>query len=127
MESLEANIKAAAAQGISYGKYKAQTRDLTPPEQKKAPPKKKGPKRRYTDAQALELWKQGKTDTEIGAAVGVSRACIQRWRDNMELPLYSDDPEAAQYYELVETKYGTFIVYEPPSVNSHKNTASNRF
>ena len=121
MESLEANIKAAAAQGISYGKYKAQTRDLTPPEQKKAPPKKKGPKRRYTDAQVLELWKQGKTDTEIGAAVGVSRAMIQRWRDTMEVPLYSDNPEAAQYYNLEETPYGLFVVYEPPEDSLPKN------
>lgn len=66
--------------------------------------------KRYTDPAAFELWQQGKNDSEIAAAFGVSRQTIQKWRDIMELPSTTAHYVDTQSYRLIETKYGYYVM-----------------
>lgn len=108
-DPLSEDARAASAMGLSYGKYKALTYTPTPhpPEDKKSP--ESAPKRtkKYTDQQLFDLWQEGKSDAEIAACVGVSRAMIQRWRDIMEIP---SSPEGRDKYRLIDTEYGLYAV-----------------
>ena len=110
MNQLDQDIRAAIALGISYGYYKARTYNPTahmaPPTRKK----RKTPGRRFTDEQAFALWQAGKSDTEIGAIVGVSRQTIQKWRDVLELPSTAKTPVETQKYRLCKTGDGMYIV-----------------
>ena len=114
MSSLDDKIRKANAMGLSYGYYKALHPDPPSP---KPPRKKKKSKRKYTDEQLLDLWKQGKTDAEIGAAVGVSGAAIQKWRDNMEVPCNKNKHIDRSKYELIETEYGIFVICDENTGN----------
>lgn len=105
---------AARAMGLSYGKYKALTYNPqnTPKKEDTPPAHSKKKSSKYTDKQLFELWQEGKTDAEIGAAVGVSRAMIQKWRDKMELPSTSKRKINTKKYRLVDTEYGPYIVLQ---------------
>lgn len=110
MSQLDLDIKAADEIGISYGYYIASKYDPTAP---MAAPQKKKSKRRprkFTDAQAFHLWQQRLTDSEIADAVGVSRAYIQRWRDQLELPSTSKNRIDTKKYRLAAMQDGTTIV-----------------
>ena len=108
MSKLDQDIRAADALGISYGYYIARTYDpmalMTAPTKKK----RKFPERRFTDEQAFALWQAGKSDTEIGAIVGVSRQTIQKWRDVLELPSTANVRQYAKY-RLCKLRDGTYI------------------
>ena len=114
--SLADDERAARAMGLSYGKWRAlsytptesPTENPTEPE----PEKRKRKTKKYTDQQLFDLWQQGKTDAEIGAAVGVSRAMIQRWRDNLEVPSTAKGDIDTKKYRLIETRYGPYVVTE---------------
>ena len=110
MSQLDQDIRAAIALGISYGRYKARTYDpsvlMVPPAKKK----RKCPDRRFTDEQAFALWQAGKSDTEIGSIVGVSRQTINKWRDVLELPSTTKKIVNTQKYRLCKLKDGTYIV-----------------
>ena len=111
MSQLDRDIRAADAMGLSYGYYIAQFYN---PVQKAmaAPtikPKRYGPNR-YTDEQLFLLWQEGYTDEQIGAAAGVSRQYIQRWRDQLELPSTSKFRVNTQKYRLTTMQDGTYIV-----------------
>lgn len=111
MSKLDEDIRAANAIGISYGYYIAATYDpnaamvITTPQNRK-----RRRKRRYTDEQLFQLWQEGKTDEQIGQAVGVSRQYIQRWRDQLELPSTSKFRVNTQKYRLTTLRDGTYIV-----------------
>lgn len=111
--SLADDEREARAMGLTYGKWRALSYNPTIPTE---PPKQPSPQKRrrktkkYTDKQLFKLWQQGKTDAEIGAAVGVSRAMIQRWRDNLEIPSTSKNKIDTKKYRLEETPLGTFVV-----------------
>lgn len=111
MSQLDLDIRDADAMGLSYGYYIALTYE---PAQKAmaAPtikPKRYGPNR-YTDEQLFRLWQEGYTDEQIGAAAGVSRQYIQRWRDQLELPSTSKIRVNTQKYRLTTMRDGTYIV-----------------
>lgn len=111
--SLADDNSEARAMGLTYGKWRALSyTPETPPRfpNKPSPPKRKRKTKKYTDMQLFKLWQQGKTDAEIGAAVGVSRAMIQRWRDNLEIPSTSKNKIDTKKYRLEETPLGTFVV-----------------
>lgn len=110
MSQLDRDIRAADAMGISYGKYKALT--YKPSETMPAPAKKqkRHRQRKFTDAEAFQLWQQNKTDEEIGSILGVSRAYIQRWRDQLELPSTTRFPIDTKKYRLAHMQDGTPIV-----------------
>ena len=113
--SLADDERAARAMGLSYGKWRAlsyKPSEPTQPPQEPEPPKRKRKTKKYTDQQLFDLWQQGKTDAEIGAAVGVSRAMIQRWRDNLEIPSASKGNIDTKKYRLIETRYGPYAVTE---------------
>lgn len=101
----------AKSMGLTYGKYKA----LSYEAERKASEAPRKParksRRRYTDEQAFAMWQAGKNDCEIGAALGVSRQIIQRWRDTMELPSTAKEEIDTEHYHLVKTPAGTFVVY----------------
>ena len=105
------DAKEARAQGLSYGQWR-----LMQPkkghEQAQTPPPKNRKTKKYTDELLFELWQQGKTDAEIGAIVKVSRAMIQKWRSNMELPSTSQSGVDPWEYSLIETEYGIYAVTE---------------
>ena len=111
MSRLDDDIRAADAIGLSYGYYTA----LVNPPTKKAvadpliKQKRYGPNR-YTDEQLFRLWQEGYTDEQIGAAAGVSRQYIQRWRDQLELPSTSKFRVNTQKYRLTTMRDGTYIV-----------------
>lgn len=109
MSQLDLDIRAADAKGISYGYYIASKYDHTVP---MATPKKvtRRRPRKFTDAQAFYLWQQKMTDSEIGAAVGVSRAYIQRWRDQLELPSTAKNRVNTKKYRLAALQDGTTII-----------------
>lgn len=99
----------------SYGKYVASMYDPTKPTPSKNQyPKIKKSKRKrgYTDEQVFLLWQEGKTDLEIAQAVGVSRQCIQSWRDRLELPSTSKFVVNTQKYRLKTLRDGTYIVVQ---------------
>lgn len=110
MSKLDQDIRAADALGISYGYYIARTYDpmalMTAPTKKK----RKFPERRFTDEQAFALWQAGKSDTEIGAIVGVSRQTISKWRDVLELPNTAKKIVNTQKYRLCKMRDGMYIV-----------------
>lgn len=110
-QKLDQDIRAADALGISYGYYIARTYDPTalmaPPTKKK---QRKFPERRFTDEQAFALWQAGKSDTEIGAIVGVSRQTISKWRDVLELPNTAKNSVNTQKYRLCKMRDGMYIV-----------------
>lgn len=110
MSQLDLDIRAANNLGISYGKYKALTYQ---PGQTMAPPLKKQsnrPPRRFTDAQAFALWQAYMTDAEIGKTLGVSRAFIQRWRSQLELPSTSKNRIDTKKFRLAALQDGTSII-----------------
>ena len=113
MSQLDLDVRAANAMGISYGKYKAITYNPAAP---MATPgkKKKGNirPRKFTDQEAFTLWQDLKTDAEIGKALGVSRAYIQRWRDQLELPSTSKNPVDTKKYRLAAMQDGTTLVIQ---------------
>ena len=117
--SIDDKVKKARELGFSsYGKYVASMYDPTKP----VPPapsttqypnaKKSRRKRGYTDEQLFLLWQEGKTDLEIAQAVGVSRQCIQCWRDRLELPSTSKFVVNTQKYRLKTLRDGTYIVVQ---------------
>lgn len=110
MSTLDENIKAAREMGLSYGYYKALTYDPNAPMASPAPPKRRHRKKRYTDEQLFQLWQEGRTDEQIGQAVGVSRQFIQRWRDQLELPSTSKFHVNTKKYRLTTLRDGTYIV-----------------
>ena len=110
MSTLDENIKAAKEMGLSYGYYKALTYDPSAPMASPAPPKRQHRKKRYTDEQLFQLWQEGRTDEQIGQAVGVSRQFIQRWRDQLELPSTSKFHVNTKKYRLTTLRDGTYIV-----------------
>lgn len=105
--SIEEKVLAAKALGISYGKYVAMQYEAARPV---APPPKKKPIRRprkFTDQEAFTLWQSHMTDAEMGKALGVSRAYIQRWRDQLELPSTSKNQTDTKKYRLAVMQDGT--------------------
>ena len=112
MDRIDQYVKAAKEQGFpSYGLYVA---SLYNPQQASPSPTKKRRRpqrpRKFTDKQAFTLWQKHMTDSEIGAALGVSRAYIQRWRDQLELPSTSKTCIDTKKYRLAALQDGTSIV-----------------
>ena len=112
MSQLDEDIRATAKLGFpSYGKYIAWKYENSQP--MVAPPKKKRGNhkpRKFTDPQAFALWQSYMTDEEIGSALGVSRAYIQRWRDQLELPSTSKTCIDTKKYRLSTIRDGTYVV-----------------
>lgn len=111
MSRLDEYIRAADAMGLSYGYYTALLYEPTKKAMTSSSIKVKryGPNR-YTEEQLFRLWQEGCTDEQIGAAVGVSRQYIQRWRDQLELPSTSKFRVNTQKYRLTTMQDGTYIV-----------------
>ena len=109
MSQLDRDIRAADAMGISYGYYIALSFDpyktMAAPERKK----KKGPARKFTDAQAFALWQSGMNDTAIAAELGVSQQTISHWRSQLELPMLSKNRINPTKYRLAELPDGTCV------------------
>lgn len=112
MSQLDEDIRATDALGFpSYGKYIAwkyeNNQTMVDPL-----PKKRGNHRprKFTDPQAFSLWQAYMTDSEIGSILGVSRAYIQRWRDQLELPSTSKACIDTKKYRLTTMRDGTYIV-----------------
>ena len=110
MNQLDMDARKAREMGLTYGQYKALTYDpsatMAPPQI----PKRRKRDRKFTDAQAFILWQASMTDAEIGKALGVSRAYIQRWRDQLELPSTSKTNINTKKYRLAALQDGTSIV-----------------
>ena len=107
MDKLSEKAAKARAMGLSYGQYVAQI-GSNPHKAHDGPRKPRKRKRRFTDPEAFQLWQEGKTDAQIAAAFGVSRAIIQRWRDTMELPSASKTKIDTKKYRLVQSPDGTY-------------------
>ena len=112
MDMLAKENMLARSMGLTYGMYKAkiyekERRLVDVPAQ---PEQTKKSRRKYTDEEAFALWQAGKNDCEIGAALGVSRQAIQKWRDAMELPAIGKNNINTQNYHLIKTKRGTFVI-----------------
>lgn len=111
MSQLDEDIRATAELGFpSYGKYiawKYETRGTmaTPPKKKKRQALRP---RKFTDHEAFTLWQSYMTDAEMGSALGVSRAYIQRWRDQLELPSTSKNRIDTKKYRLARLQDGTY-------------------
>lgn len=114
MSAVADDNRKAKAMGMSYGEYKAYLYQQEKKETRSAPRPHKRAKarRRYTDAQAFSLWQEGRTDEEIGTALGVSRQLIQRWRDTMELPSTAIYEVDTSRYRLVQQENGVFAVLD---------------
>lgn len=97
---------------MSYGKYKALAHDTAQGAAQATEQKEKPTKRRYTHEEAFALWQAGKSDLEIGRALGVSRQIIQRWRDTLELPSTQKTPIDTKRYRLVVEGGEYFIIRE---------------
>lgn len=111
MDQLDCDVRAAKELGFpSYGYYIASKYDPFVPMASPAPSRKRRRTRRYTDEQLFLLWQEGKSDSEIGAAVGVSRQFIQQWRDQLELPSTYQSIVNTQKYRLTKLPDGTYIV-----------------
>lgn len=113
MSQLDLDVRAAKELGYpSYGYYIAAKYDPTARMAASATEstKRKHRNRRYTDEQLFLLWQEGKSDEQIGKAVGVSRQLIQRWRDQMELPSTSKTRVDTKKYRLATLQDGTYIV-----------------
>lgn len=109
MSQLDLDIRAADAMGISYGKYKALTYDPSQTMALHKPKKRRGPARKFSDAQAFALWQSGMNDTAIGKELGVSQQTISNWRAQLELPLLSNNMVNPQKYRLEELSDGTCV------------------
>ena len=70
----------------------------------------KSNRRSFTDEQAFALWQQGKSDSEIGRELGVSRQMINKWRDTMDLPSINKENVDTSHYRLVHNEYGNFVM-----------------
>ena len=101
--------EAARAAGLTYGKYKSLLWQQAQKERQISEETSKKRKKSYTDEQAFSLWQQGKTDKEIGIALGVSPQNIQRWRSLMEIPSNRAPGVDTSVYRLVQTKHGAFV------------------
>lgn len=114
MDQIEKDVIAAMKLRLSYGYYKALTYspDREPPTIKE---KRRQRPRKFTDQQAFTLWQSYMTDAEIGSTLGVSRAYIQRWRDQLELPSTSKAHVDTKKYRLTTLRDGTYVV-----INSDK-------
>lgn len=111
MDQIERDVRAAKELGFpSYGYYIASKYDPFVPMGSPKPSRKRRRNRRYTDEQLFLLWQEGKSDSEIGAAVGVSRQFIQQWRDQLELPSTYQSIVNTQKYRLTRLPDGTYIV-----------------
>lgn len=113
MSQLDEDIRATAELGFpSYGKYIAWKYENSCA--MVAPPKKKRHNhhrpRKFTDQEAFSLWQSRITDAEIGKTLGVSRAYIQRWRDQLELPSTSKDRIDTKKYRLAQLQDGTAVI-----------------
>lgn len=102
-------LTAAKEMGLTYGKYRA----LMYQQEKPSQPKPTGHQRRkqhrkYSTHEAFSLWQEGKNDSEIAEALGVSRALIQRWRDNLELPSTTRHHVDTKKYRLQQAEDGTY-------------------
>lgn len=111
MSQLDEDIRATAELGFpSYGKYiawKYENRGTmaVPPKVKKRNSLRP---RKFTDHEAFILWQSYMTDAEIGSALGVSRAYIQRWRDQLELPPTSKNRIDTKKYRLTQLQDGNY-------------------
>ena len=113
MSKLDDDIRAADSLGISYGYYIAMTYDPNAEKILRPAKKKRNTSpRRFSDNHAFSLWQEGKSDTEIAAACGVSRQCIQKWRDQLELPLLSKTNANPQKYRLDYLQDGTVFIIQ---------------
>ena len=110
MNQLDMDARKAREMGVTYGQYKAMTYDPTATMAPPQPPKRRKRERKFTDAQAFTLWQANMTDAEIGKTLGVSRAYIQRWRDQLELPSTSKTNINTKKYRLAALQGGTTIV-----------------
>lgn len=111
MDNIDRAAIAAKALGISYGYYQAMIYNSGQKIDPSIPPRKRNRKhRKFTDQEAFTLWQQYLTDKEIAAEIGVSRAYIQRWRDQLELPSTSKTPIDTQKYRLTHLQDGTSII-----------------
>lgn len=110
MDQLDRDAKKAKELGLSYGYYIASMYDPFVPMADPTPTRKRRRNRRYTDEQLFLLWQEGKSDSEIGSAVGVSRQFIQQWRDHLELPSTYQSTVNTQKYRLTTLPDGTCIV-----------------
>lgn len=109
MSRVAEDDRKAKEMGLSYGKYKALLYD--PSKTTPQPPAGSGrrkQKRKYSYHAAFALWQEGKNDTEIAEALGVSRALIQRWRDNLELPSTTRHHVNTKKYRLQQSEDGTY-------------------
>ena len=112
MSQLDEDIRATADLGFpSYGKYIAWKYEngcamAAPPQKKKHNNHRP---RKFTDQEAFTLWQSYMTDAEIGKTLGVSRAYIQRWRDQLELPSTSKDRIDTKKYRLAQLQDGTYV------------------
>ena len=114
MSQLDIDARTAMMLGISYGTYKAMTYD---PEKAMVDTQRKNRKRKqrkYTDEEAFQLWQDGMSDAKIGSLVGVSRQCIQRWRDQMELP-------ATAKFDIDTKKYRLAVLQDGSTVAIHED------
>ena len=109
LEEVIAASIAARELGLSYGKYTALSYNPEKPKEAPPPRAKRRRGRRYTDEQAFSLWQEGRSDKEIAEDCGVSRQCIQKWRDQLELPLNGKDINTKKY-RLDYLQDGTAIV-----------------
>lgn len=114
MSDLSKDAAAARAMGLSYGEYKAlsynpQKDTGTAPKRPQGKEKIKRLKH-YSDHEVFRMWQEGKTDSEIAAAFGISRTVIQRWRDQMELPSTTKHKINTKKYRLIEGRDGGYYV-----------------
>ena len=109
MDQIEKDVIAAMELNLSYGYYKALTYcpDREPPTITNRHSQRP---RKFTDQQAFTLWQSHMTDAEIGKALGVSRAYIQRWRDQLEIPSTSKTRIDTKKYRLAALQDGTSVV-----------------
>ena len=111
-ELLSQDEREAQSLGLTYGKYKALTYTPSDPQNKPEKPQKRKHKQEYLKHRnRFVLWKKGLSDDEIASIVGVSRICIVRWRDIMEIPPAKKCADRDKY-KLVDTEYGIYVVME---------------
>ena len=112
MDNIDKDCIAAKALGLSYGYYKALSYDCTMQHipiacnrrQRRQQPRK------FSDTEAFALWQQGRSDGQIAAEVGVTKACIQAWRSRLELPSITATGVDRKKYRLDFLPDGTPVV-----------------
>lgn len=114
MDQIDKDVRAAKKLNLSYGYYKALSYDptgTTPTilKQKKKPMPQPNP-RKYTDQEAFALWQAYYSDSEIAKVFGASRASVQRWRAQLELPATAKNKIDTKKYRLSQMEDGTCIV-----------------